>query len=91
MKIEYDGTGDVILDPEELAHQFSLSSDSLRRYLSLGLVTSTIERGEGDDLGKTRLSVRVGNRIWRAVEERGSILRSERRILGAIAPLKPAP
>lgn len=52
MKIEYDGNDDVILDLDELAREFQLAPDTLRRYLRMGLVASTVERGEGDDLGK---------------------------------------
>ena len=85
MKIEYDGNDDVILDPDELAREFQLAPDTLRRYLRMGLVARTVERGEGDDLGRTRITVRVGNRIWQAIADHGSLVQQERRVLGAVA------
>lgn len=67
MNVEQSQNGDLILDPAELAGRFGLSMDDLRRNLRKGLVTSMIERGEGDDAGTCRLSVKLGNRIWRAI------------------------
>ena len=91
MKIEYNGRDDVILNPDELAREFQLSPDALRRYLHMGLVASTVERGEGIDLGKTRITVRVGNRIWRAISEHGHLIHQESRVLGATALVRSVP
>ncbi|MDK1387709.1 DUF6522 family protein [Sinorhizobium sp. 8-89] len=64
-----------MLDSAELADRFGLSKDDLRRNFRKGLVTSMVERGEGEDAGTCRLSVKLGNRIWRA------ILNSEDRVV----------
>ena len=49
MQIERDGNGDFILEPEEIAGRFGLSVADFRRNQTLGHVTSTVERGEGED------------------------------------------
>lgn len=88
LRIEYSESGDIVLNPDELAQEFQLSADTLRRYLRMGLVASTVERGEGNDLGKVRITVRVGNRIWQAVIEHGDLVCQERRVLTASASRK---
>lgn len=67
MQIERDGKGDFILDPAEIARRFGLAAQDFRRQQEQGLVKSTVEVGEGEDAGTSRLSLRIGNRIWRAV------------------------
>ncbi|MFA7413917.1 MAG: DUF6522 family protein [Rhizobium sp.] len=67
MQIERDGNGDFILDPVELAERFGLTPKDFRRQQEQGLVKSTVEVGEGEDAGTRRLSLRIGNRIWRAI------------------------
>ncbi|SSC68443.1 DUF6522 family protein [Ciceribacter selenitireducens] len=67
MQIERDGKGDFILDPAEIARRFGLAPQDFRRQQAQGLVKSTVEVGEGEDAGTSRLSLRIGNRIWRAV------------------------
>lgn len=67
MLIERDGEGNFILDPVELAVRFELSPDDFRRKMQQGLLVSTVEVGVEDEAGTCRLSIRLGNRIWRAV------------------------
>ncbi|MCJ9669972.1 MULTISPECIES: DUF6522 family protein [unclassified Neorhizobium] len=67
MYIERDPNGDFILESGEIADRFGLSREDFRRRIRQGLVTSTVERGEAEDIGTCRLSVRLGNRMWRAV------------------------
>ena len=63
MQIERDGNGDFILDPAEIARRFGQSVADFRRQQEQGLVKSTVEKGEGEDAGTSRLSLRIGNRI----------------------------
>lgn len=81
MQIERDGNGDFILDPAELAQRFGLASKDFRRQQEQGLVKSTVEVGEGEDAGTCRLSLRIGNRIWRAILDREDrVIREEMNI-----------
>lgn len=77
MHIERDGNGDFVLEPSQLATRFGLQSDDFRRKLRKGLVTSTVERGEGEHMGTCRLTVRIGNRVWRAILDSGDTVTSE--------------
>jgi hypothetical protein len=67
MRIERDSRGDYVLDPDELAIKLRLSADELRRRMKVGLVTSLVEAGQGEDAGLCRLTVRCGGAVWRAV------------------------
>lgn len=81
MQIERDGNGDFILDPAEIARRFGQSVTDFRRHQEQGLVKSTVEVGEGEDAGTRRLSLRIGNRIWRAIlDENGQVVREEMNI-----------
>jgi hypothetical protein len=67
MHIVRDGGGNFVLDPTELASKFALTPDDFRSRMQRGLVLSTVETGLDDDEGTTRLSLRLGNRVWRAI------------------------
>lgn len=75
MHVERDQNGDFTFDSVALADRFQLSSEDLRRNIRRGLVTSMVERGEGEDDGTCRLRVKIGNRVWTA------ILNSEDRVI----------
>ena len=62
-----DADGSFTLDAARLASRFGWSEPELRNLMRRGLVTSRVERGEGEDAGRWRLSVRCGNRCWRAI------------------------
>ncbi len=55
------------IDAEFLSTRFGLPVDALRRQMQQGFVRSVVERGQGEDSGRTRLTVRIGNRSWIAV------------------------
>ena len=67
MRIERDQHGDYVLHAAALAKKLSIPFDDLRRRMRLGLVTSLVEAGEGEDAGLRRLTVRCGAEVWRAV------------------------
>lgn len=62
-----DADGSFVLDAGRLAKRFGWSAEELRELMRRGLVTSQVERGEAEDEGRWRLSVRCGNRCWQAV------------------------
>lgn len=67
MLIERDPNGDFILDSSELAERFGLSLADLRRHMRRGSLVSTVEIGTAEHEGTKRVSLRLGNRLWRAV------------------------
>jgi hypothetical protein len=80
MRIERDSRGDFVLDPDELAAKLGVSATELRRCMKVGLVTSLVETGQGEDAGLYRLTVRCGGAVWRAiVDVDGSVIREETR------------
>jgi hypothetical protein len=62
-----DGGEGFTLDAAALAQIFGWTPEELRERMHRGLVTSLVERGEGSDRGKWRLSVQCGNRRWQAI------------------------
>lgn len=52
-----------------LAARFGLSEAGLRAEMRAGRITSLVERGEGEDAGRLRLTVRHGARRWAVVVE----------------------
>lgn len=67
MLVERTSNGDFIVASSEIAERFGLSLSEFRRYMQLGSVTSSVEVGSATHEGTTRLSLRFGNRYWRAV------------------------
>ncbi|MBB2750578.1 UNVERIFIED_ORG: hypothetical protein GGI57_001254 [Rhizobium aethiopicum] len=67
MLIERDPSGDFILDSSELAERFGLSQADLRRHMRHGSLVSSVEIGTAEHEGTKRVSLRLGNRLWRAV------------------------
>jgi hypothetical protein len=82
-----DAEGEFVLPADLLAERFGWPTQTLRDYMRRGLVASRVERGEGEDEGRWRLSVRCGNRRWRAVVEADGTLGTQQvDVLSAQAP-----
>jgi len=64
-----DVDGEFLLPADMLAERFGWPTQTFHDYMRRGLVVSRVERGEGEDAGRWRLSVRCGNRRWQAVVE----------------------
>jgi predicted ArsR family transcriptional regulator len=53
-----------IVGAEMAAEKLGLSPDAFWRELKRGIVYGVVERGEGDDAGRTRLTFRYRARSW---------------------------
>ncbi|KQV23581.1 hypothetical protein ASC97_26580 [Rhizobium sp. Root1203] len=72
------------VDASHLAARFGLEAETLRKYITQGLVRSRVEVGENEDLGRSRLTVRFGNRVWIAiVGADGSVLSEETKFVAS--------
>lgn len=65
--VERSPNGDFTLDSSEIASRFGVSQSLFRNYIQRGLVASSVEIGSGEHAGTRRLSLRFGNRQWRAI------------------------
>ena len=63
--IARNAEGQFEIGAERLAQRFGLGVDDLRAMTARGQVRSSVERGDGADTGRWRLSFRIGNRRWR--------------------------
>lgn len=77
MKIERNDQGDFFVDPTLLSAKLCLDPRELQRRMKIGLVTSLVEAGTGDDEGRRRITVRCGRTVWRAVIDGGDNVISE--------------
>lgn len=76
LNIEF-GPGGFMLDAAALAERFGLSAETMRSLMDRQLMRGMVEKGEGADAGTWRLSMRYGNRMWRAVLMENGELREE--------------
>jgi hypothetical protein len=53
-----------IVEAEVVAGKLGLSLDAFWRAMKRGIVYGVVERGEGDDTGRTRLTFRYRTRSW---------------------------
>ena len=62
--IVWQDNGDWVVDPELVAPKLGLSAEAFREAMRDGQLTSLVERGEGEDAGRTRLTFRYGTQAW---------------------------
>jgi hypothetical protein len=54
----------LVVDAELVAGKLGLSPDTFWQEMKRGIVYSVVERGEGEDAGRVRLTVRYRARSW---------------------------
>jgi hypothetical protein len=63
-----------VVDAELVARKFGLSPDKFWQEVRRGIVYGVVERGEGEDAGRVRLTLRYRDRAWSTtLEENGSM------------------
>ncbi len=62
--ITRSAAGDYTVPANVLAEGFGLTPDALWREMKRGIVYGVVERGEGEDAGRTRLTFRYRARAW---------------------------
>ena len=78
LTLRRDEAGEFLLPADMLAARFGWPTETFRDLMRRGLVASRVERGEGDDAGRWRLTVRCGNRRWQAVVEADGTVGAQR-------------
>ena len=58
-----------VLEAELVAGKLGLSPDAFWREMKRGIVYGVVERGEGEDAGRTRLTFRYRARSWSVTME----------------------
>ena len=53
-----------VVEAELIAQKLGISPDAFWREMKRGIVYGVVERGEGDDVGRTRLTFRYRARSW---------------------------
>lgn len=56
-----------LLDGALVAQRFGLTAAQMRELMRRHMVQSRVEKGEGEDAGRWRVTLRLGNRVWRGV------------------------
>jgi hypothetical protein len=56
--------GDFTVDAERVAPELGLTPEAFWQALQNGAISSVVERGEGEHLGSTRLTLRYFARSW---------------------------
>ncbi|MGF9566818.1 DUF6522 family protein [Neorhizobium sp. BT27B] len=75
--VECSPNGDFTLDSSEIASRFGVSQSEFRYFIQRGFVTSSVEIGSDEHAGTRRLSLRFGNRQWRAILDVGNEVQHE--------------
>lgn len=77
--VEFAGGGDVQVDAATLAAELGVTQAQLREGMRDGSITSRVERGEGEDAGRMRLTVFAPScRLRMVVDAAGTILSTDR-------------
>lgn len=81
---------DIVVDAALLASFFNMSVALLRESMSGGRVSTLVERGEGEDAGRTRLTFRYLDQQFSVMRERDGRLYETTPPAPDVRPVKPS-
>lgn len=64
MRLTFGHEGDWVVDPRELAARLDVRVRDLKRMKRQGQVDAKLATGDGDDVGLSRVTVRLPDRGW---------------------------
>lgn len=82
--------GQMEIDAAFIAERFGFTLERTRVLMRQGQFRSLVEKGEGEDEGRWRLTLRCGNRVWQGIVTADGRLHGESAGLSSgQRPLKP--
>lgn len=81
---------DIVVDAELLASFFNMSVALLREAMSSGRLSTLVERGEGEDAGRTRLTFRYSDQQFSVMREGDGQLYETTPPAPDVRPVKPS-
>ena len=79
MRLERTTEGGFIVDAEDLGPLLEVEPAQVQGLMRQGRITSLLEQGEGEDLGRFRLTFRLGRlRVRLIVSADGRVVRRDR-------------
>jgi hypothetical protein len=77
VKLIFGHEGDWVVDPRELAARLDVRVADLKRLKRRGQVDAKLATGDDEDLGLSRVTVRLPGRGWSGIFDQGGVLISE--------------
>ena len=77
MRLTFGHEGDWVVDPRELAARLDVRVRDLKRMKRQGQVDANLATGDGDDVGLSRVTVRLPDRGWSGIFDQSGELISE--------------
>jgi len=77
MRLKFGHDGDWVVDPRELAARLDVRVRDLQRLRRLVQVDARLATGDSEDLGLSRVTVRLPDRGWSGIFDQGGTLISE--------------
>lgn len=66
-----------LLNAAFIARTFNMSEARVRALMKRKLFRSLVEKGEGEDAGSWRLTLRCGNRAWQGIMTEDGVIRQQ--------------
>ncbi|WP_267360742.1 MULTISPECIES: DUF6522 family protein [unclassified Methylobacterium] len=77
MRLDLGLEGDWMVDPRDLSSRLGVNTSELKRLNRLGRVDAQLTSGTGEDMGLSRVTVRLKDRSWSGTFDQSGVLVAE--------------